>query len=98
MLDDEFIQYCKLNNIEDVEKYAKQVFDRGFTVIKYGDKPQIKLPSKEEITRKWEESGLLDNLKSMVENKPVNDLVKPNTQQNIEATPVVKKETDLYDE
>lgn len=44
MLDDEFIQYCKLNNIEDVEKFAKQVFDKGFTIIKHGEKPKISLP------------------------------------------------------
>lgn len=40
MLDDEFIQYCKLNNIEDIESFAKQVFNKGFTIIKYGDKPK----------------------------------------------------------
>ena len=38
-LDDEFIQYCKLNNIEDIEKLAKDVFKKGFTMLKYGDRP-----------------------------------------------------------
>ena len=38
-LDDEFIQYCKLNNVEDVEKLAKEVFKKGFTMLKYGDRP-----------------------------------------------------------
>ena len=42
ILDDEFIQYCKLNNIEDIEKYAKEVFNKGFTLIKYGDPPKFK--------------------------------------------------------
>lgn len=39
-LDNEFIQYCKLNDIENIEEFAKEVFKRGFTIIKYGDKPQ----------------------------------------------------------
>ena len=42
ILDDEFIQYCELNNIEDIEKFAREIFNRGFTILKYGEKPQIK--------------------------------------------------------
>lgn len=38
-LDDEFIQYCKLNNVEDVEKLARETFNRGFTILKYGATP-----------------------------------------------------------
>jgi hypothetical protein len=41
-LGDEFIQYCELNNINDVEKLAKEIFNKGFTILKYGDKPIIK--------------------------------------------------------
>ena len=40
ILDDEFIQYCKLNNIEDIEKLARKVFNQGFTILKYGEKPK----------------------------------------------------------
>lgn len=76
-LDDEFIQYCKLNEIDDVEKYAKEVFNKGFTLIKYGDKPIIKkkvielpsnskvelrTPSRQEVIDKWNELGILDGL------------------------------------
>lgn len=38
-LDDEFIQYCKLNNIEDIEKLARTTFNRGFAILKYGETP-----------------------------------------------------------
>jgi hypothetical protein len=38
-LDKEFIQYCELNNIKDPDKLAKQVFDRGFSLLKYGETP-----------------------------------------------------------
>lgn len=40
-LDNEFIQYCKLNNIEDIETKAKEVFKQGFTILKYGSEPNI---------------------------------------------------------
>lgn len=46
MLDDEFLLYCKLNNIEDVDKLAKEIFNRGFTLIKYGETP-IKITAPE---------------------------------------------------
>jgi len=38
-LDNEFIEFCELNNIKDVNKKAKEVFDRGFTILKYGELP-----------------------------------------------------------
>ena len=50
-LDDEFLQYCKLNNIEDIEKTAKDVFSRGFTILKYGEIP-IGNKTKEKIVEK----------------------------------------------
>lgn len=39
MLDEEFIQYCKLNDILDNEKLAKKIFERGFAIEKYGEIP-----------------------------------------------------------
>lgn len=39
ILDDEFLKYCELNNIHDTEKFAKEVFKRGFNIIKYGETP-----------------------------------------------------------
>lgn len=39
ILDDDFIQYCKLNNITDIEKKAKEVFSQGFNLLKYGNNP-----------------------------------------------------------
>jgi hypothetical protein len=38
-LDDEFMQYCKLNNIEDIQKLARKIFNRGFAIEKYGEVP-----------------------------------------------------------
>ena len=38
-LDDEFLQYCKLNNIENIEKLARETFNQGFAILKYGRVP-----------------------------------------------------------
>jgi len=39
ILDNEFIQYCELNEITDIDKLAKETFQRGFALLKYGDSP-----------------------------------------------------------
>ena len=38
-LDNEFLDYCRINNIKDPLKLAKQIFQRGFTIVKYGETP-----------------------------------------------------------
>lgn len=38
-LDNEFIKYCELNNISDVDKFANEVFSKGFNIVKYGEVP-----------------------------------------------------------
>ena len=38
-LDNEFLQYCELNNIKDVNKLGKETFNRGFSLLKYGETP-----------------------------------------------------------
>jgi hypothetical protein len=35
ILDKEFLDYCKLNNIEDIEGLARKVFKQGFDFLKY---------------------------------------------------------------
>jgi len=39
VLDDEFILYCQLNNIVNVEKLATETFKRGFSALKYPETP-----------------------------------------------------------
>lgn len=39
ILDNEFLEFCKLNKIENIESYAKQTFTKGFTIMKYGEVP-----------------------------------------------------------
>lgn len=101
MLDDEFIQYCKLNKIEDIQKFAKQVFDKGFMQVKYGNnQPSMK---KDEIIAKWQKAGFLDELTSENFNPAVEKLLEPNEVQKIEEPKKIKqtkkkKEKDIYDE
>ena len=51
ILDDEFIQYCELNNIKDADKLAKKIFNQGFSIEKYGEIPNGVKP-KETIIEK----------------------------------------------
>jgi len=46
-LDNEFLQYCELNDIKDIDKLAKETFNRGFTILKYGETPFGKQQIKE---------------------------------------------------
>ena len=47
-MDDEFLEYCELNKVEKVNKLARETFDRGFTILKYGETPSF-LKGKEVI-------------------------------------------------
>jgi len=46
ILDDEFIRYCELNKIDDIQKLAKETFNKGFVILKYGETPNINLKPK----------------------------------------------------
>ena len=39
ILDNEFIQYCELNKIINIDKLAQETFNRGFSSLKYGEVP-----------------------------------------------------------
>jgi hypothetical protein len=51
ILDEEFIAYCELNKIQDIDKLAKETFNRGFTILKYGETP-FKISATEKIVEK----------------------------------------------
>ena len=48
-LDNEFLLYCELNNIDDTDKLAKETFERGFSLLKYGETPTGNSTIKEKI-------------------------------------------------
>lgn len=39
IVDDEFVEYCRLNEINDIDKLAKETFNRGFSLLKYPQTP-----------------------------------------------------------
>lgn len=51
ILDEEFIRYCELNNITDIDKLARDTFNRGFSILKYGETP-FKLSQSEKVVEK----------------------------------------------
>ena len=48
-LDNEFLLYCEINGIEDIDKLAKETFERGFSLLKYGETPTGNSTIKEKI-------------------------------------------------
>jgi len=52
ILGKEFIQYCEVNKVDDIETLAKKVFERGFTIEKYGETPNGKSTVIEKIINK----------------------------------------------
>ncbi len=52
ILDNEFIQYCNLNKIDDIDELAKQTFNKGFSFLKYGETPKSILKVQEKIIEK----------------------------------------------
>lgn len=96
MLDDEFLEYCRLNNIEDIEKLAKETFNRGFTILKYGEtpfglKPTEKIIEKEvkvEVVKEVIKEVPVEKIVEVVKEVPVN--VKGDTQ-------IITKEIKVVD-
>ena len=81
-LDKDFIQYCELNEIEDIEKLAKETFKRGFDLLKYGNIPMGEISSQDrEKVVKIEDKPPVSLLKKVQEPK----LEKPEI---IEAVPL----------
>lgn len=93
ILDNEFLQYCKLNNIEDVEKLAKETFQRGFTQLKYGNiSPTYLAPLTQEMVN--------DVFHKISEEKPIEEPIPVEIIEKIKEIkeiPVVIKK-DIYDE
>ena len=51
ILDKEFVLYCEINNIDDINKLANETFGRGFSLLKYGETPFGELSKPKEIIK-----------------------------------------------
>lgn len=95
-LDDEFIQYCKLNNIEDVEKFAIEVFNKGFTFVKYGSIPNIGLKTETKIVKAEPRKIQVDM--SVDQEKP-NVIIPKKIEKDLKNAVIKEvKQKDIYDE
>jgi len=89
---DEIKQYCKLNNIDDVESLINKMLQQGFTIEKFGEKPNA--GGAKEVGKKPEETKA---------NK-YKIQIKVEEEKIIEETIIIKKdkkpntEKDLYGE
>lgn len=99
-LDDEFLEYCKLNNIEDIEKFAREVFNQGFTIIKYGNVPSIDIKIETKKVDVSPSQIIIDpeNVPEIIEKPEV--VIPKSIRKQIEQEQIqnMKKKSDLYDE
>lgn len=96
ILDNEFIQYCELNNIDDIDKTAKETFNRGFSLLKYGETPTGN--SRERIVEKEvivEKIIYQDVIKEVVVDKIVEKVVEVTKEVPIEKIVEVIKEVPV---
>lgn len=47
----DIVEYCKVNNIEDVNKFIKKIINQGFATEKWGSFEENKEPKKEIIEK-----------------------------------------------
>jgi dGTP triphosphohydrolase len=52
ILDNEFVQYCELNKITNINELAKETFNKGFSLLKYGETPKSIVKIEEKVIEK----------------------------------------------
>ena len=99
-LSDEFIQYCKLNNIEDIDKLAEKTFEKGFNLLKYGDKPFLpQSPSSREGIDLGESGGDQSVMSEItIKDKKIVKVVPMRTSDASEVFKKTPDKSNLYDE
>ena len=73
-LDDEFLQYCQLNGIDDVDKLAKETFNKGFSLLKYPDTP-LKSTKEKIVEKEVIKEIPVDRIVEVVKEVPVEKIV-----------------------
>ena len=94
ILGDEFIKYCELNEVTNVPKLAKETFDRGFSILKFGETP---IPLKGKETIKEVEKEVIKEIEVIREvEKPV-EVIKE-IEKIVEVEVPVEKEVYITDD
>ena len=71
ILDNEFVQYCQLNNITNIDKQAQETFSRGFSLLKYGETPSGNSVIKEVI-----KEVIVEKIVEIIKEVPVEKIVE----------------------
>jgi hypothetical protein len=74
-LDKEFILYCELNKIKDINKIANETFSRGFSLLKYGETPYGNSIEKEKIVEVIKEV-VVEKIVEIIKEVPVEKIVE----------------------
>jgi len=74
-LDKEFILYCELNKIKDINKIANETFNRGFSLLKYGETPYGNSIEKEKIVEVIKEV-VVEKIVEIIKEVPVEKIVE----------------------
>lgn len=95
----EIKDFCKTNNIEDIDKFLLKILRDGFNIAKYGNGPTniVIQPKKEEIIIEPISLEIPKNIEEMIENNAklsdkVLDLIK------VPKEVIENKKRNLYDE
>jgi len=68
ILDNEFMEYCELNNIKNPDQLAKKIFNQGFSIEEYGATPTGLRPN-EKIVEK-------EVIKEIIKEVPIEKIVE----------------------
>ena len=74
-LDKEFLLYCDLNKIKDINKIANETFSRGFSLLKYGETPYGNSIEKEKIVEVIKEV-VVEKIVEIIKEVPVEKIVE----------------------
>jgi len=90
-LTDEIWEYCRANSITDIDGFITRMTRDGFTVERYGFRPEVAAPvppKKEEVSI---ETPIVEEPKEEVKEQP-----KVEPKEEVKEQPVVER--DIYDE
>jgi len=71
ILNDDFYEYCKLNKIDDTEKLAKKIFERGFAIEKYGEVPMGFKKNEKLVEKEIIKEVIVEKIVEVVKEVPV---------------------------
>lgn len=102
ILKDEIWDYCRLNNITNIDEFTIKLLRQGFTIEKFGATPVMReKPNEEEVLEiKPIELELSEDIKKRIEDiKDVSDILEKEVEKQMVKKPIIKKnKDDLYGE